>query len=149
MPTLPQARIHDTITRAEMAKMIAVYATKILHKQPDTTKVQCMQFSDKQKVNAELQGYLTLVCQLGLMGYQANGSDIQPSFRPNNFLTRAEVGVLLSRLLRGTTYAGTETQWYQSHLQALRTKDIMHVIDDPMMQELRGNALIMLKRIPA
>ncbi|MDR0859681.1 MAG: hypothetical protein LBO09_01495 [Candidatus Peribacteria bacterium] len=50
-------------------------------------------------------------------------------------------------MLRGNTYAGTEEQWYQKHLEALREKGIMKLIDTPMMLELRGNMFIMLMRM--
>jgi hypothetical protein len=105
MDTYQKARIPDHLTRAEMAKMIAVYATKFLHRTPDTSKIACTQFSDRKEVNAELQGYLVQICQLGLMGMQANGVDVQSNFRPNETLTRAEAGTTLSRMLRGNRYA--------------------------------------------
>jgi hypothetical protein len=38
------------------------------------------------------------------MGYYADGIEVQPSFRPNDTMTRAEVGTLLSRLLWGDLY---------------------------------------------
>jgi hypothetical protein len=147
MPTFAQARITDATTRAEMAKMITVYATKILHKQPDKSKTACTQFTDTTTVNKELQEYIISVCQLGLMGYKSDGQNTQPAFYPNATITRAEVGVILSRMLRGTTYAGTETQRYQNHLQALHTFKIMTNISNPMIVELRGNIFLMLSRI--
>jgi hypothetical protein len=81
------------------------------------------------------------------MGYYANGIDVKPSFQPNDIMTRAEVGVVLSRMLRGNKQAGTEEDWFQKHLNALREEDIMRFIDTPMMLELRGNILIMLWRM--
>jgi hypothetical protein len=147
MDTFEKARIADAITRAEMAKMISIYATKILGRQPDTTKTQCTQFSDRHEVNAELQQYLITICQLELMGYWSNGIEIKSSFNPNATITRAEVGVVLSRLLRGNTYANSENQRYQNHLLALYKAKIITLIDNPMMQELRGNILLMLLRM--
>jgi len=78
------------------------------------------------------------------MGYYSDGITIQPNFRPNDILTRAEAGTLLSRLLRGTTYASNEIHWYEKHLQALKDHNIMYYITTPMMQEIRGNMFIML-----
>jgi predicted transcriptional regulator len=91
MDTYETARIPAAIKRAEMAKMISVYAEKLRNKQPDTSKTQCAKFSDRNKVNTELQEYMTTACQLGLMGYYADGQEVQPTFRPTATITRAEV----------------------------------------------------------
>jgi hypothetical protein len=81
------------------------------------------------------------------MGYYSDGKTIKPTFTPHTMMTRAEVGVVLSRILWGTTYAGTEQERYQKHLQALHEKGIMNFISDPMMKELRGTTFLMLHRI--
>jgi hypothetical protein len=111
-----EARMHDGITRAEMAKLISLYVKKFMNKKIETVKTECANFSDINQVNGELQGYITEACNLGLMGYWANGVDIKPAFSPNEVITRAEVATVLSRMLRANTYAGTENYWYQSHL---------------------------------
>jgi hypothetical protein len=148
MQTFELARPFDYITRAEMAKMITVYAKSFLQKRPDISKFsQCSAFSDMREVNTELQGFILQACELGLMGYYANGVEVQPAFRPNDKITRAEVGTLLSRLLWGNTYAGDEEHWYEGHLDALREEGIMKLIEVPMMWELRGNMFIMLMRM--
>jgi DNA-binding XRE family transcriptional regulator len=148
MKSFEQARIPDAITRAEMAKMITVYAQTFMQKKTDVSKFsQCSAFSDIREVNPELQYFILASCELGLMGYYANGKDVQQNFRPNDTITRAEVGTLLSRLLRENTYAGADEQWYQKHLSALKKAEIMTLIDIPMMLELRGNMFIMLMRM--
>ena len=81
------------------------------------------------------------------MGYWSDGKTVKSDFSPNQTLTRAEAGVILSRLLRGNAYAGDENSWYEYHLQALQSENIMHYISTPMMKELRGNVLIMLRRL--
>ena len=92
MESLEEARIADAITRAEMAKVISVYAKTFMEKKPNVSKfTQCLAFSDMWEVNSELQFFILEACELGLMGYYANGIDIQPSFRPNDTITRAEV----------------------------------------------------------
>ena len=55
MPTIEEARIIDEITRAEMAKMISVYAKKFRGKTEDTSKQACTQFTDMHETNEELQ----------------------------------------------------------------------------------------------
>ena len=50
-------------------------------------------------------------------------------------------------MIRGTKYAGTEWERYQSHLQALNKEGVMNYIDKPMARELRGNVFIILQRL--
>ncbi|MDR3168382.1 MAG: hypothetical protein LBU27_01060 [Candidatus Peribacteria bacterium] len=131
-----------------MAKMISVFATKLLYKSPDTEKTVCTQFTDLHQINLDLQPYVVESCQLGLMGMHGDGIGVQEAFFPNRTITRAEVGTILSRLLRGTTYAtqlGDET-YYGRHLQALKNAGIIKTISHPEMLELRGNILIMLRK---
>ncbi|MDR0859436.1 MAG: hypothetical protein LBO09_00160 [Candidatus Peribacteria bacterium] len=144
--TYEDARISDGILRQEMAKMISTYAIKLLNKIPDPDKVACAQFQDISEVPAELQPYIVQSCELGLMGMDGDGVGIQENFFPNRTITRAEVGTILSRLLRGEIYAtqkGDET-YYGRHLQALKKAGIMNFISNPDMLELRGNILLML-----
>jgi hypothetical protein len=68
------------------------------------------------------------------------------TFRPNDVVTRAEFGTILSRLLRGTQYAWG-TPYYQPHLNALKQANIMTGIANPAMQELRGWTMLMLMRV--
>jgi predicted transcriptional regulator len=66
MSTIDNANMYGAITRAEMAKMLSVYATKVLGKTADTSKT--CRFTDTDSVNSELRGYITESCQLGIMG---------------------------------------------------------------------------------
>ncbi|MDR0651240.1 MAG: hypothetical protein LBG59_07795 [Candidatus Peribacteria bacterium] len=130
MPTLEEARMNDTITRAEMAKILVVATfpsitplTKEESSAPSLTtplmkggrseatggsntteqalqKEGCQSFSDLKQVNAELQSFIIQVCQLGLMGYYADGQMLKPAFSPNASITVAEVATILSRILR-------------------------------------------------
>ncbi|MDD2537208.1 MAG: hypothetical protein PHU61_01805, partial [Candidatus Absconditabacteria bacterium] len=145
-PTLDLARFGDSLTRAEAAKIISVYATKFLGKAIDTTKTACLGFSDLGEVDLELQGYVIQACQLGLMGYRADGISVKSHFLPNDMITRAEVGTLFSRLLRGNIYAGIDEYRYQRHLLALKKKSIMNLIDAPLLPELRESLYLMLYR---
>jgi hypothetical protein len=146
--TYEAVRISDVITRAEMAKMISMLATKLWYKVPDVEKRECVQFADMKQVNEELQSYVIESCQLGLMGMHGDGIGVLETFSPTKTVTRAEVGTILSRLLRGREYAtqpGDET-YYARHLQALKDAGIMKTVTYPEMLELRGNILLMLWR---
>ncbi|MDR0860841.1 MAG: hypothetical protein LBO09_07940 [Candidatus Peribacteria bacterium] len=132
-----------------MAKMISAYAIKLFQKTPDTSKIDCSQFSDLSNTTTELQSYVIQSCQLGLMGMEGDGIGVQENFFPKSNITRAEVGTILSRLLRGTKYSaqpGDET-YYDRHLQALKEKGIMKVISNAENFELRGNILLMFWKI--
>ncbi|GHV23170.1 hypothetical protein FACS189428_6320 [Clostridia bacterium] len=144
--TYEEARTTDAILRQEMAKMISTYAIKLFQKTPDTEKIDCSQFKDLAQAGGDLQPYVIQSCQLGLMGMNGDGIGVQENFSPKSSITRAEFGTVLSRLLRGTTYAsqlGDET-YYGRHLQALKKAGIMNFISNPDMLELRGNILLML-----
>ena len=148
MPSLEEARMDHTITRAELAKIITLYATKFHNKTPDTTKTQCGEYKDLNTTNAELAGYVVQACELGLMGYWSNGVVTKEYFSPNGVVTRAEVATILSRLLRGTKYLGSnEENWYQGHLSALKSEQIIQTDIAPSTPELRGNVFIMLTRL--
>jgi hypothetical protein len=103
--TYEAARISDAIIRAEMAKMISSLATKLLHQTPNAKKHECSQFTDLHHANDDLQPYIIESCQLGLMGMHGDGIGVQEAFFPARTITRAEVGTILSRLLRGTKHA--------------------------------------------
>ncbi|MDR2416255.1 MAG: hypothetical protein LBD75_06760 [Candidatus Peribacteria bacterium] len=107
----------------------------------------CTQFSDLIQAKETLQPFIIQACQRALMGYWANGKDKKSAFSPNVLITKAEVATVISRLLRGTTYAGTEEFWYHSHLLALKKAGIM--VDDkaPQEYELKREVLTILQKL--
>ena len=88
---------------------------------------------------------MTQACQLGIMGVQSDGKTALAQFRPNSFVTRAEFGTVLSRVLYGTTYNSTTTQWREGHLENLKEQDIIN-ITNPKLHEKRGWIMTMLYR---
>ncbi len=136
MTSIDKANMKWNITREEMAKMISNYATNILWKTPDTTKT-CL-FSDSN-INPDLVSYVTESCQLWLMGQWVT------SFKPKDFVTRAEFWTVLSRALRWDKNEWWST-YYQNHLKALKAEWIMNKIDTPMNKEVRGYVMLMLMR---
>jgi hypothetical protein len=90
MATIEKARLYDTITRAELAKMMSQYAVAVLKKSPDTSK-NCSAFekSIQEYKTTDLYEYMITACQLGLMGI--SGTDnVLTDFMPNQYVTRAE-----------------------------------------------------------
>ena len=68
-------------------------------------------------------------------------------FRPDDVVTRAEFGTMLSRLLFGSLYnidAGDD--WYVKHMSALESNNIL-TKNDPFMIEKRGYTMLMLERV--
>jgi len=143
IPTILKADMEWVLIRSHMAKMMVNYAIKVLNKQPDLT-LAC-NFNDIGDETTELQWYIKLACQLGLMWYASDGVTQNTSFYPERIVDRAQFGTVLSRLLRGTLYAGGEP-FYSRHLEALKNNAIMNDISNPLASELRGRVMVMLMR---
>jgi hypothetical protein len=139
------------VPRKEVAKLMSMFTIQILGIYPDTTKEGCNQYNDTNYLTDEMKFFTKTACQLNLMGLQPNGYTPKPSFDPNDIITRAEFGTILSRLVYGdkyNVYTGEETkyQWYEKHLAALRRDKVMTKIDDPFVGEWRSWILLMLYR---
>jgi hypothetical protein len=117
--------------------MIDTFAINVLWLQPDTS-LPCT-FNDLGSTSIDHQWYIKEACQLGLMGIGTT------KFNPDEYITRAEFGVTLSRALRGNKHNGW-SPYYANHLQALHDAGIMNNITNPRMLELRGNVMLMLMR---
>jgi len=95
----------------------------------------------------DLYEYMILSCQLEIMGIHTVDYMAIPDFMGPKFVSRAEFGTVLSRLLRGDRHEGTDQNYYINHLQALQDYGIMNQIDNPeQRRELRQWARVMLMR---
>lgn len=135
--TIQEADMDGKLTRSQMAKMIANYAINVLHHIPNTALV--CSFDDLSGQTAEMQSYIVQACQLWLMGQHIQ------SFYPNGKVTRAELGTVLSRMLYHTPDSTTTNPYYLIHLNLLKAKWIVSVID-PNLFELRSYLMLMLMR---
>ncbi|MFA5747767.1 MAG: S-layer homology domain-containing protein, partial [Candidatus Absconditabacterales bacterium] len=140
---IEKANVNGLVTRREMAKMISVFATKIMGLKPDTTR-KC-KYTDTSKESDEMKAYATLACQLKIMGLKYDGTP-DTTLRPNGLVTRAQFGTMLSRLIYGNKYNGNKESRYGPHLSALKKNGIIKDISKPTMQEQRGYIMIMLMR---
>ena len=140
--TIQQANMTGTLIRKHLAKMISNFAIKQMSRVPNTW-MKC-NFTDMDTENTEMKFYSKLACQLGLMGLDANGTQVS-TFSPNDEVTRAQFGTVLSRTLRGNQYNGGEP-FYSNHLDALQKAEIMKHIDAPENKELRWYVMLMLMR---
>jgi hypothetical protein len=138
MSSIDNANMYGAITRAEMAKMLSVYAMEVLGMTPDTSKA--CSFTDIESVKGDLHDFIIKSCQLGLMGQGIT------AFRPYDTISRAEFGTALSRTLWGDKYEGG-TPYYVKHLNALKAAGIMNQISNAEgMKEVRGYVMLMLQR---
>jgi len=129
------ANLTSQVTRAEMAKMITVFAEDVLGLVPNTSDTACAEFTDVSSAQGDLEAYITSACQLGLMGRNNDGT-VATKFNPAGNLTRAQYGTLLSRALYGDVNNGGNPR-YANHLQALNDDGIMTNISNPNVLELR------------
>ena len=138
MSPIDNANMYGAITRAEMAKMLSVYATEVLG-MPSNTAAACT-FSDIASVKGDLHDYIIKSCQLGLMGQGIT------AFRPYDTISRAEFGTALSRALWDDKYEGGNP-YYANHLNALKAAGIMNQIANAeSTKEVRGYVMLMLMR---
>lgn len=135
--SIDSANMYGNLIRSHMAKMMVNYAKEVLGKSLDTTAT--CNFTDIANESAEMKGYITEACQMGLMGVGIT------AFRPNDTVTRAEFGTVLSRALWGDTNNGGEP-YYVNHLNALKEAGVMTNISNPTMKEVRGYVMLMMQR---
>ncbi len=135
--SIDTANMYGSLIRSHMAKMMVNYATEVLGLTPDTS--MACEFTDIANESAELQGYITEACQLGLMGVGIT------AFNPNGVVTRAQFGTVLSRALYGDTYNDGDP-YYANHLAALQDAGIMNNISNPNAPEVRGYVMLMMQR---
>ena len=150
MCPIENADIKGTLLRKHLAKMIVEYAVTIVGLYPDIAKEWCDQYNDMEDQSSEMKFYSKIACQLWLMGLESDGIQPWKSFNPNDIVTRAQFGTILSRLIFGETYNIAQSEWnefyYVKHLQALKDNGIMRMIEDPKMPEVRGWVMLMLQR---
>ncbi|MFZ2151084.1 MAG: S-layer homology domain-containing protein [Candidatus Absconditicoccaceae bacterium] len=137
MDTIETSNVYGTLIRSHMAKMLSAWGTEVLGLTPDTSKT--CEFTDIENQTQEMKDYILESCQLGLMGVGIS------EFRPNDKVTRAEFGTVLSRALRGDKYDGA-TPYYADHLEALQDANVMNNISTPSSFEVRGYVRLMMQR---
>ena len=140
-----EARLGDYLNRAEMAKIISVFATKELWMKPNTSK-DCSNFAASMEWwSQEMKDYMVMSCQLELMWIHTVNYEPIPDFMPAKRVSRAEFGTILSRVLWWDTYEGTNENYYFRHLDALKANGIITNID-PNITEYRAWVFLMIYR---
>lgn len=135
--TIDSANMYGSLIRSHMAKMMVNYSREILGITPDSS-LAC-NFSDVANESAELKWYIIQACQMGLMGVGIT------AFNPDDVVTRAQFGTVLSRALYGDIHNDGDP-YYANHLQALKEAEIMNNISIPSASEVRGYVMLMMMR---
>ncbi len=145
MPTLQSAMMEKNLTRAELAKILSVFAQKFLDRKVVENKVGC-EFADKAEAVGDLANYMKLSCELEIMGLHADGKTPLVNFMPNKFVSRAELATVFSRVLNGNKYDNNDgNAYWTNHIEALKEAGILSVTT-PTLHETRGNVFLMTYR---
>ena len=141
-PSIEKADLERGLTRAEMAKMMSVYATKVLGKK--ALKADLPSYADTKEIKGDLADYIQLAYQLGIMGVDAEGNALA-NFNPYAEVTRAEFGTVLSRVMFGNKFNQTGEKFFEKHLEALKEAGVLKDTT-AANKELRGWVMLMLQR---
>ena len=143
MRTIQEARLDQSLTRAELAKIMSVYAMKEYHLKPLITGA--VNYKDVNTDLGDLADYIQLAYQLQIMGINADGTPMQ-AFEPHKLVSRAEFATVLSRVIWGSKHNISGDDRYSAHLQALKKYRVITSDVPANWWELRGRALLMLHR---
>ena len=144
-----KARMYETLTRGELAKMITNFSRQVigLDYMADPTCTASV-FVDYTERDDELRSYVEQSCSLGLMGRRNDSVWTIEKFRAYDLVTRAEFATVMSRLLFGSRYNGDGSEKrYINHLNAMKEAWYINLIDNPLLQEIRWFAMIIMMRI--
>ena len=138
MNSIEKADMDGPLTRIAMAKMLSQYAINVLWLKENQTKNN--KFNDViDELDADYDNWVTLAYQLGIMWINMPNNE----FRPFDYVTRAEFGTALSRMLYWI--ADGKELYYRPHLDKLLAEKII-TNDNPELQELRWYVMLMLMR---
>ncbi len=145
--TIQWARLWEFLNRAEMAKITTVFEMLELWSQPDRSK-DCSAFADSMAwYNQEMKNYMVTSCQLLRMWIHTADYTPIPDFMPRKFVSRAEFGTILSRILWWDKYEAEKNSryYYVEHLNKLKAAWILTDIN-PNLVERRSYAILMIYR---
>lgn len=143
MPNIFKADLEWKLIRSHMAKMMVQWSKNVLGVKANTGIVCNFDDIDYLKWQ-DLYAFIIQSCQMWLMGVD-NKWIPKSSFDPTGVVTRAQFGTVLSRAIRWDYYNGWDP-FYNYHLEALNSVEIMKKISQPWDYELRGWVMLMLNR---
>ncbi len=136
------ARLSDSLTRAELSKMMSQYISSVLKKSP--LKIDEPSYVDVEENLWDLTGYIAKAYQYQIMGINADGTPLK-EFNPNGLVSRAEFATVFSRVLFWDKYNQSEWNYYEKHIAALKEAGILSN-DNPTIEEVRGWVMLMMYR---
>lgn len=139
---IEKARLADWLTRAELAKMMSQYMTKVLWKTP--VDIEKANYADVDESLGDLADFIQTAYAYQIMWINADGTPLE-NFNPNGKVTRAEYATVFSRVLYGDKYNKAEWNYYEDHLAALKEAGIL-TNTTPTIQEIRGWVMLMMYR---
>ena len=133
MDTVEEADPNGYVIRWHLAKMVVNYMVNVLWRQvPYDVPYECVGWNDDPSIweSDEIKDYATKACALWVMWIDMRNNE----FKPNDIVTRAEFGTVVSRILWWDKY-NTSNHWrtyrYTLHLRALKNEWIMTQINKP------------------
>ena len=137
-----KANLKSPITRAELDKMLSIYAIKLLGMKHVHEK--SVTYPDVSNKLGDLAFYIQEWYKLQIMWIHADGSPLS-KFSPNSLVTRWEFWTVFSRILYGNEYNVESSSYYVKHLDLLKNAGIL-TNTNPKITELRSRILLMLYR---
>ncbi len=138
------------VKRWHMAKMVVNFVVNVLWKIESTQiSEQCKTRNDEQIVreSQEIRNYADRACALWIMWIEMPNQ----KFRPNDLVSRAEFGTIVSRIIwwdKYNTNADDSLPYYENHLNMLKSNAIMTQIENPLTRiEIRKWAWLIFKRV--
>ena len=150
MDTIEQADPNGYVLRWHLAKMVVNYMVNVLWRSiPYDVSYDCANWNDDSSVweSDEIKDYATKACAFWVMWIDMRNNE----FKPNDIVTRAEFGTVVSRILWWDKYNLVNDRRrprYSLHLSKLKENWIMTQIGKPLrFLELRKWIWVVMKRI--
>ncbi len=138
------------VKRWHMAKMVVNFVVNVLgYSEPTEIPEICKTRNDEQTVreSQEIRNYADRSCALWIMWIDMEDN----KFLPNDIVSRAEFGTIVSRILYWDVYNVKHTvehPYYENHLKVLKDNWFMTQIDSPLTRkELRKRVWVIFKRV--
>ena len=150
MSTIQDADPDWYLLRWHMAKIVVNFMINVLWmKLPTVIPDHCKNWNDDPVIweSDEIKWYATISCALWVMWIDMLNNE----FLPNDIVSRAEFGTVVSRVLWWNTFNVVHTPltpYYKLHLNQLKNNDIMTQINKPLtVKELRKRVWLVFKRV--
>ena len=139
-PTVQSANLDGKVTRQSLSKMIVTYLENIV-KTKINPKDLCY-FTDSDKITGDLKYYTRKVCAYKIMWQDWK------NFKPKQYVDRAQLWTVFSRILRWDRHDSTGKSYYIYHVNALENAWIMDDLQNvSWVPASRWEVFVMLKRM--